>query len=196
MGAAVDCERIGEGLLAQPINASTSLIFVAAAIVVVMWNGDRWVAAAMAATGIGSFLFHGPLAPGGDWAHDVTLAWLLLVVAGHGRRWRPITTAPGLAGIALLLWPFGNLGDALTVALFAAAAMLALATDRSRSTLMPFALLAVSAIVGRLGATGGPLCDPDSLAQPHGLWHVGAALAVTWWTLGQTASRASAVSRP
>jgi hypothetical protein len=47
----------------------------------------------------------------------------------------------------------------------------------------PLALLAVVAVIGRLGATGGPLCDPDSLWQPHGLWHVGAAVVVVWWAL-------------
>jgi hypothetical protein len=40
------------------------------------------------------------------------------------------------------------------------------------------------AIFGRLGDTGGPLCDADSLFQPHGVWHIGAAVAVGWWAMG------------
>ena len=40
-----------------------------------------------------------------------------------------------------------------------------------------------SAVVGRLGATGGPLCDPGSWLQPHGLWHISAAAALGWWAV-------------
>ena len=47
----------------------------------------------------------------------------------------------------------------------------------------PLALLGFVAVVGRLGATGGPLCDPAAVLQPHGLWHLGAALALLWWAL-------------
>jgi hypothetical protein len=47
----------------------------------------------------------------------------------------------------------------------------------------PLVLLGSVAIIGRLGATGGPLCDPDSILQPHGLWHLGAAAALLWWAL-------------
>jgi len=32
-----------------------------------------------------------------------------------------------------------------------------------------------------LGRTGGPLCRPDSLLQPHALWHVLTAVAMAAW---------------
>ena len=54
----------------------------------------------------------------------------------------------------------------------------ALRQDRSRSTIGALAVLGLAAVIGRLGATGGPLCDPDSLLQPHGFWHVAAAAAL------------------
>jgi hypothetical protein len=41
----------------------------------------------------------------------------------------------------------------------------------------------VVAGIGRLGGSGGPLCNPDSLLQPHALWHVGAAGVATWWAI-------------
>jgi len=47
----------------------------------------------------------------------------------------------------------------------------------------PLALLTVVAVIGRLGATGNPLCDPTSIWQPHGLWHIGAAVAAAWWAV-------------
>lgn len=59
-----------------------------------------------------------------------------------------------------------------------------------RPLLGPLLLLGVVAVIGRLGATGGPLCDPDSIVQPHGLWHLGAAITVLWWaTLYPTPAR-------
>ena len=62
--------------------------------------------------------------------------------------------------------------------------LLLVSENRRFDTLGPIALLAVSALVGRLGATGGPWCDPDSVLQTHGLWHIGAAVAVGWWAIG------------
>ncbi|MCB0953190.1 MAG: hypothetical protein KDB13_10825, partial [Microthrixaceae bacterium] len=32
-----------------------------------------------------------------------------------------------------------------------------------------------------LGRSGGPACDPESLLQPHGLWHLGTAALATLW---------------
>jgi hypothetical protein len=74
-------------------------------------------------------------------------------------------------------------GDPVGVFLAAVAIVLLIMGDRSMRTLGPLALLVVVAVIGRLGATGGVLCDPNSSWQPHGLWHVGAAVAVTWWAL-------------
>jgi hypothetical protein len=54
-----------------------------------------------------------------------------------------------------------------------------------RGLLGPALLLGTVAIMGRLGATGNPLCNPESIWQPHGLWHIGAATAVTWWAVQQ-----------
>jgi hypothetical protein len=182
MGAAVDCEAIGSGLLGQPVNSLSSLALVVAGLFVL--SRDRWVAGALAATGIGSFLFHGPLAPGGEWIHDVTLAWLILVVALRSRGSVNRYGAGGLAAVAVVFFVVPSVADTVTVALVIVTLLLLVSDGRRVDALGPVALLAVSAIVGRLGATGGTWCDPGSMLQTHALWHAGAAVAVGWWAIG------------
>lgn len=189
MGAAADCELIGPGFLGQPINSSTAIAFAVAG--AMLWQRPRlrWIGIGLVATGVGSLLFHGPMTPGSEWAHDVSLAWLILLVAGLGRPWERWTRVPGLAalGVAFALVP--GLADLVAIALTVVAVVLILKDDRSPRTLAPLVLLAVSAIVGRLGATGGPWCDPESVFQLHGVWHVTAAAAVTWWALATEPDR-------
>lgn len=182
MSAAADCEAIGEGLLRQPVNSVTTLAFVAAGIWIIARSPDRrWVGAAVIATGVGSFLFHGPMPTGAEWAHDVTLAWLILLVAGTGTRWEQSTRIPGLLTLVVVFALLPAAADPITVVLTAVAVAVRIRIDRSPHTWGALSLLAVAAIVGRLGATDWPLCDPESLAQLHGLWHVAAAVSVAWW---------------
>ena len=183
MGAAADCETIGLGLLGQPVNALSSLALVVAGLLVL--GRDRWMATALAATGVGSFLFHGPLAPGGEWIHDVTLAWLILVVGISSRGWERRLGALGLAAIAPVFYAVPAIADPLTAALVGVTLLLLVSDDRRFDTLGPIALLGISAIVGRLGSTGGPWCNPESVLQTHALWHMGAAAAVAWWAVGR-----------
>ncbi|HEX6286434.1 MAG TPA: hypothetical protein VFZ80_03035 [Acidimicrobiia bacterium] len=146
MGALRDCEAVSDSLLGQPVNSLTTLAFMAAGVVVWRMTERHWVAVGLMATGLGSFLFHGPMPSYAQLAHDVTL-WFLVVVV-----------------VASIVVEFRSTGE-------------------WRHLVGPGLLLAVVAIVGRLGATGNPLCDPDSLLQPHGLWHIGSATAVAWWAL-------------
>ena len=44
-------------------------------------------------------------------------------------------------------------------------------------------LLLCATVLNVLGRTGGPLCDPDSPLQLHGLWHVATATALGAWSL-------------
>ena len=183
MGAAADCELIRAGFLGQPVNAITTIGFVIAGVVVMGRRPDRrWVGIALIATGIGSFLFHGPMPPGSEWAHDVTIAWLLAVVAGSGTRTEKYSRVPALAvlGFGFALAP--SWGDPIAVAL-TIVAIVSVLRGRNYGALPPLVLLSLVAIYGRLGATGGPLCDPESMFQPHGVWHLGSAVAVTWWAL-------------
>ncbi len=184
MGAAADCEIIGSGFLGQPVNALSSLAFVAAGVIVLIRRPAlRWVGFGLVATGIGSFLFHGPMPPASEWAHDVSLAWLIAIVGGIGMRWERLTrlTALVVLGTAFAVAP--DIADPVAIALTLVALVSVLRADRSPAALAPLGLLGIVAIYVRLGATGGPLCDPDSALQPHAVWHLGAAAAVTWWAL-------------
>jgi hypothetical protein len=49
----------------------------------------------------------------------------------------------------------------------------------------------VGAVVGTLSRTGWPLCNPDSIWQGHGFWHVASAAALAIWALGTTEKEAA-----
>ncbi|HEU5113590.1 MAG TPA: hypothetical protein VFU96_09740 [Acidimicrobiia bacterium] len=195
MGAAADCEAVGAGFLGQPINTLTTLGFVAAGIIVIVRRQDmRWIGIGLVSTGIGSFLFHGPMPPGNEWAHDVSLAWLVTMIAGWGTRWEWASRIPALVVIGAVVAVFPLIADPLAAVMSAVAVISILIKDRSAATVGPLLLLASVAVIGRLGATGGPLCDPDSLLQPHAIWHLGSALAVTWWAIGAGTTRSVRVA--
>ncbi len=179
-----ECELPGDGFLGEPVNALTSLSFLVAGAIVVRRERVRWVGYALMATGAGSFLDHGPMPPGSTWAHDVSLAWLLLVVAGLGRQWETFTRLPGLLALAVSLAIFPAVAIPVEILLTVAAVGLHLSRGFELRTIAAMLMLGAVALFGRLGSGGGPLCDPDSLWQPHGVWHIGAAAIVAWWVLG------------
>jgi hypothetical protein len=150
MGAS-DCERIGQELLAQPVNAITSLAFlVAGAWIVYRALGSTSGRArttlfgiAVASVGMGSVLYHGPQPAQAKFIHDGTIA----IVVGA------------------------------IVVLEVTRARHGVRRDRG-GYLLAFAALLLGAMAFTLGRTSSPLCFPDSLLQLHGLWHVLAALAL------------------
>jgi hypothetical protein len=197
VGAAADCELIGPGLFGQPVNSLTTIAFLVGGLLVLARRRDRvWVATSLIATGVGSFLFHGPMPAGSEWAHDVTLAWMLVVIAVDHRADRARWDLGGLATLGVLFAVAPTVADPVAVGLTVVALASVLRRERSIATVGPLALLAVAALIGRLGATGGPLCDPASLLQPHGLWHIAAAGAVTWWAMAAGVSRSPAPHPP
>jgi hypothetical protein len=184
MGAAADCELIGPGFFGQPMNSLSTLALVAAgALVLSRQPRLRMIGVALIATGVGSFLFHGPMPRGNEWAHDVTLAWLLVSVGGVGTRWERLAGIPALVALGVVFAVAPAAADPIAVVLAVVTTVSLLRRDRSARTVGPLTLLGVVAVLGRLGATGGPLCDAGSLLQTHALWHVGAAVAVSWWAL-------------
>ena len=113
-----------------------------------------------------------------------------LVRPGEPRHEPP---GPERDGVALELHqvgrrPVGSRGEPFADPVGAILALAAVVTrldeDRSIATVGPLTLLTVVAVLGRLGSTGGPLCDPGSLLQPHAVWHLGAAVALAWWAIG------------
>lgn len=198
-----DCEEWGSGLLGQPVAAATSLAYVLAGLVVVWlvargrWSRSfAWFGAAVAVEGVGSVAFHGE---GGDVAqvlHDAPLLGMLGFVAGWhvARVIAPIDPSRAGLGGVVGLWIGVAVGagaalvgapatfSAVPVVVIVAAELVARrrgATPVWTPSLL--VLLGVAGVSWWLGSTGSPLCDPSSVAQPHGSWHVvSAVVAVTW----------------
>jgi hypothetical protein len=160
-----DCERLHDGLIAQPVNTASALAYVA----VGAWligRGLRLGAAgrsssgqprtvafgvAVAAAGIGSVDYHGPGSPAARLLHDGGLYAVVGLVAWHelarrvGRSHR---------------------------------------TPRGRTAyLAALAATAAGAACWWAGRTASPWCDPDSLLQGHAAWHLLGAAALACWAL-------------
>ena len=196
---AADCEATRDAFLGQPASALSSAAF----LVVGVWalrraRGSRVRRRELAVfgtttilVGLGSFAFHGPHPGWSQWAHDVTIAWLLLLlvsfdVGARGRVGPSLITwvsAAAAIGMVFFVWPdaqrivYTLLGGTLVV----------LELDAVRAHRRPrrgeqgfglyafaatsFVLGAVSFFVGRLDL----LCDPTSWLQGHAVWHVSIA---------------------
>lgn len=193
--AAVDCEQLRDGLLAQPANSLSSLAFVAAGIWIMVrafrhvLNLDAIaVGLAAVATGMGSVMFHGGSEASAHWLHDTTLlvVFTLVAIRHLGRNQLSLALAA----------PF--------VAVVASAIVLAIPT----STTLVSSLLVLGVVVGGfiewhrgesvihmplvatmlfglsaswLGRKGSVLCAPESVLQPHALWHIVMAVSIVWW---------------
>ena len=117
-----------------------------------------------------------------EFLHDasivLTMAWILLVETGRERFW-PLAL---VIGLAVSVTP--AVADPVQVVLAVATIGLILVVSRRRPRLpMAIGILAAGAVIGTLSRTDGPLCDPDSILQGHGLWHVAAAAALSLWRI-------------
>ncbi|CAN5867007.1 hypothetical protein BH23ACT5_BH23ACT5_04890 [soil metagenome] len=184
-GAIADCERVLDSFWGQPVNTVTTLAFVVAGLIVAVRSDRGWVATALIATGFGSFVFHGPMPAWGDWAHDVSLVWLLVVAGFSGTQFERPTGWPALIVLAIVIGTTPWAADPLGVLAAGYAIFAILWRSRSRRVVGAVGLLAVGAVVGRLSATGGPWCNPDTLLQGHAFWHLASATAVTLWATAE-----------
>ncbi len=164
---ATDCESIGEGWLAQPVGAFSSLAFVAGAGWLWWTRGGPKAgtaatayAAIMGSVGVGSWWFHGPQGAPAQLMHDGTIAVLVAAAVGVPLL-RVLRGRPALA-------------DGTT----------------ARGGGVVVGVLAAAGGAYALGRTGSPVCRPDSLLQAHGLWHVLAAAAFGLWGASLWARRA------
>ena len=199
-----DCERLREGLVAQPVNTASALAYLLAAAWLARQGAGRDAAArrealafglAVAAAGVGSVDFHGPGSPAARWLHDAGLCAAVSFVAVHdlarlaGARRLAVPAWAATAGAGgLLLGVAPRAGGALAGALgvLVAAGEVAVARRRRRcggtgAYRAGVAALAVGAACWWLGRTGGPLCDPDSPLQGHAAWHLLTAFALAAW---------------
>jgi hypothetical protein len=153
-----DCERLHDGLIAQPVNTASALALVA----VGAWLIGRhrtWFGVAVAAAGVSSVDYHGPGSPTARLLHDGALYVVVGFVA-----WREVAGRVGRSRRARAGMPWAGW------------------TPRRRTAYR--AALAAAAAGGAcwwLGRTASPWCDPDSLLQGHAAWHLLAAAALACW---------------
>jgi hypothetical protein len=206
-----DCEYIGGGVLAQPVNAISSLAFVLFGIIVVISavsqprteRVNRFIVGAlMIATGAGSVLFHGPQGPASHFLHDATIlltmaAIVTMNVAGllHWKEKR-VWLILGVTGVAvtavLLAWPSSTnvvAAVALVVLIAQDVALHRFGAIRTRWWIAAIVAMAVALLFFVAGRTGSPFCDSASLLQGHALWHILAATALWAYFMATTPTR-------
>jgi hypothetical protein len=162
-----DCERLGAGLVAQPVNTASALAYLA----VGAWLAGRDLGreagrpatvafgVAVAAAGVGSVDYHGVGSPAARLLHDAGLYAVVGFVAAAelGRRAGRLRRAR--AGVPWVGW-----------------------TPRRRTAYRAaLAATAAGAACWWLGRTASPWCDPHSLLQGHAAWHLLSAAALACW---------------
>jgi hypothetical protein len=201
------CEAVHTTGLAQPVNAWSSLAFVASGVVVLLPTGEPahrervlriLLGSALASVGGASFAFHASLTRLTEFLDNWTMAALATVVLAGAlvRRGfaRPrVTVLLGLALVAMLLrvlWTWPETRRVVFGVILALAVALELARTRTpvaafqpqRWLWIGLGLVTAAYGVWILDVTG-TWCDPTSLLQAHAIWHVlGAAAA---WCLAR-----------
>lgn len=197
-----DCEARIDGL-GQPVLAATSAAYIVAGIVLLLWarrrtdvhRGEVWLyAAGLVAAGLGSVDYHGPAIGPEPQLHDGGLALALLVAFGIDLRrlGAPArAVVAGLIGVAVALglviavWPDVSPSLAGVAGLGLVITEVLIYRRHLRRPSPPLwwglAALALGGVIFTLSRTGGPLCDPDSWFQGHGLWHILTAVALACW---------------
>ena len=206
-----DCEALGSGWLLQPVEAWTSLAYFLVGIVLIVSAKhtaprERTMRIAlgilMAATGIGSFLYHGPQSAGAGFVHDVTFLSTLWFVAlmdpasSYGIRKRSTWLAFGIVvatiSAVLIAAPTStNLLTGIAVFAFIVAdlSMHRIGGIDGRWYSVALFLIAASLLFNVLGRSTAATCDPESLVQFHALWHVFSASALGAYFVSMTVPR-------
>jgi peptidoglycan/LPS O-acetylase OafA/YrhL len=209
-----DCERLGGGVLAQPVNALSSLVYLLAALWVLALarrSSTRRVelaifGIAVALNALGGAMFHGMQSWGARWVHDLAILSVLGFVVAFGlarvldrpTRWLLGAFGAGLAvlGVVIAAWP-GTV-QALSGVLAVAAGGTEVieyrhelpALRREGVTARRLARLSVLLVLGLasaaflVGRTDAWLCDPGSTFQWHAVWHVLSAVAMALYAYG------------
>jgi len=207
-----DCETLGNGWLAQPVNALSSLAYSLIGIVIVLSvlrsdrpRGDPIVyAGCLVAVGLGSVAFHGPQLSGSQLMHDLPILLTVLFMINHDldilppRAGQELAKFAGLALAAVLLAvtiPVVVAPLSIVVAGAVVVAEIVIYRRRLRPIAAPhrrrgWVAIAAFAVVGGaswvLGRSNSPLCEPDAWYQLHGLWHMLSAVVFGlwyWWAI-------------
>ena len=206
-----DCEALGSGWLLQPVEAWTSLAYSLVGFVLIVSAKrtapqERTMRIAlgilMAATGIGSFLYHGPQSAGAGFAHDVTFLsalWFVTLMdpaSSYGIRKKSAWLAFGIvvATISALLIAAPTSTNVLTGIAVVALVVSDLLMHRiggidGRWYAAALVLITMSLLFNILGRSTAATCDPESLVQFHALWHVFSACALGAYFVSMTVPR-------
>jgi hypothetical protein len=175
-----DCERLHDGLIAQPVNTVSALAYVAVGAWLV-GRGLRSGAAgrpspgrpatvafgvAVAAAGLGSVDYHGPGSPAARFLHDGGLYAVVGLVA-----WHEVARRVGRARRGRAELPWSELPWAQW------------APRRRTAYLAALGAAGAGSACWWAGRTASPWCDPDSLLQGHAAWHLLGATALACWAL-------------
>lgn len=190
-----DCERCRPGLIAQPVNTLSSLAFVAVGAATARNPAaerpiERMVSWSAIAAGVGSVAFHGPGGRTSKLVHDAGLLSLLgsICVADFSRHstrdggW-PVAALVPVAALAVARSRGNEAVQVVVGALTGLAEVLRITTSGREGNLEDRVIAPVAAVGGLahlFGRTGGPLCTPDSVLQPHAVWHLSTA-ATVWF---------------
>lgn len=203
-----DCEARVE-TWGQPVLLTTSAAYIVAAVFVLWWlrrHNSRSVpipaaqvwafAAGLVLAGLGSMDYHGPAYGPEPLLHDAGLAIALVAALSIDLAQLGIQRSRRLVGlVSLTLIAIGIIAvfPAISPALAGVAAVGLVVAEflvyrRGLRTPGPplyagLAALAAGVVIFSLSRTGGPLCDPDSWFQGHGVWHVLTALALALWAV-------------
>lgn len=197
-----DCEELRDGLLTQPVATVTSVAYIVAGVWLIRHRpaGERasqWLAqgysVAVVFVGVGSIAFHGPQWWAARWLHDVPIVVALAAVPcwdlaqseriSPRRAWWCWLGVTVLVAVVAAAVPEAALLIGLPVGLAAIAGELMV--RRELRTWAPMlAVGTLGAVVNLLGRTGAPLCEPESVVQLHGAWHLLTATAFFLWGRG------------
>ena len=195
-----DCEAADGWMFAQDVNAWSSLSYVVTgliiAIAVVWWRVPRaFLALALAITveGVGSLLYHGDPSDAAQLLHDAALVATLGFITGwHVGRLIRRADVGALVGVAVgaVAGVVGASAAAVVTNSFVGGAVVILIAAElvARRSGLPavwnvasVALVGLALVAWALGTADSPVCDAQSWAQPHAVWHVLSALVVLAW---------------
>lgn len=203
-----DCEHLGEGLLAQPVNALSSLAYVLVGVAIAVVAARRvdrpgpsyLYAVCVALIGLGSVAFHGPQPVGSRVMHDLPILLAAIFILCHDlgllipRFTRALTAfAVGAVVATALTLVSVEAGAVATGVVLLAVGVAEILIHRrglrseEASTVLTWTIVGIALVAGAswlLGRTDSPVCDPDGVVQLHGLWHVVSSLLFgLWWWL-------------
>jgi hypothetical protein len=202
-----DCEARIE-YWGQPVLLFTSAAYIVAGLFV-LWYARRHAgrhpisrsqisayAVGLVLAGLGSMDYHGPVLGPQPLLHDGGLAVAIVAalaidltvlgVARFVRTWGLI--APTVVALVVIAFvPAASPALAGVAGVGLAVAEVAVYRRGLRPTTAALwsglGCLAAGSVIFALSRTGGPLCDPQSWFQGHGVWHVLTAAALALWAV-------------